>query len=251
MMYISTAYITCILPVEYSIIYLSLNCSLILLFGVGASIFTWLLLYYSSYRMAFLIHNILVLITFIIVLVLFVYKKQRKLQKEQLHIEQILPHQNQVPEIPIERVPAISIQRISDVSVERIIQPLSDMASPAPNAHSTENTENKKRFAIFLNKMNIIQSGDKLYGLILSAKMQWYLVVHYIVQVGILYGIISMFYTYYLRYLFNKFDNATAWECGVQLILSSIASSLGGITALFCFNKSTYLSSPKKYYQGN
>eukprot|EP01084_Bolivina_argentea_P020125 37446_1 len=227
MMYISTAYITWILPFEYSIIYIPLNYSLILLFGVSASLFTWIINYYWSYRITFLIYNILVLITFVIGLVLFILNKQRKLQHEQLHIEEAITHQSKIP--PLSMMPSI--------------KPLSGIASPASNTDSThaQNIKHHKRFPIFLHKMNVPQYGDKLYGLVISERMQWYLLVHYIIQIGFIYGLISMFYSYYPLWLYEKYSNATPFTCGLQLLLSAIASSLGGITTLFLSNKSTYL----------
>ena len=208
--YITVAYISWFLPFKYSITYISYNYALIIIFSLIGPFFIKLIssnFVFNSYKIAFIINTVIIFLAFIICLI-FIFDKQKKIQSVQLEIEQQSRYQ-------------------------------------INNKNDNNQYVHHDRFPIiFYQKLNITKT-IKCYNLSFGKDtfLEWYFFFHYIIQIGFIYGQTAIFYTYYLQFIIEKYDNnnITILQGSLHLFSSAISASVGIIFTRFILLKLSFI----------
>ena len=209
--YITVAYISWFLPFKYSITYISYNYALIIIFSLIGPFFIKLIssnFIFNSFQIAFIVNTVIIFSTFMFCLI-FIFDKQKKIQSIQLEIEQQCRYQNNI-QIHNNHFPIIFYQQLN---TKKMI----DLSSSSSSASSCS------------------LSWDTF--------MEWYFFFLYIIQIGFIYGQTTIFYTYYIQFIVEKYDNnnITILNGGLHLFLSAISASIGIIFTRFILLKLSFI----------
>lgn len=214
--YITTAYISWLLPFNSAIIYISYNYALFVILSICGPFFSKTIVHYFSFRIAFITNTIIVLLLFIICLI-FIFDKQKKIQLSQLEIEQLFEQQQQQYE------------------------------DDEDDDDKDGNDNIQYRFPIYIQKMDGKLLNDKLFDISLPTKLEWYFLFHYIIQIGFIYALSILYYTYYTQYIMEKYStkyqhiDVTQLMIGIHLFISTISCIFGIIITRFIILRITYM----------